>query len=268
MLEVMVNNTKVNYEVWNDGILISNYQFTDANAQKAEDFMRIMVDTSIKQGQNGKIYVNNINSFHLMYLTMGMKPNRDTTAYVKLKFGNEGQPALDALEACIEVEEIALINTSKLGILKRMLALELKREDSNTITHEEIFNNQQTLLKLKDKQVSYVGEDFLPDLLDGLQAHTTPNFPETSQLGQHRMVLSQEGIERWKDDLDKKKEFTPFNRLEHVTPYMQESKREELFVELDRILSARSSNSHRGRIFAISGQRPVADTNANNNALN
>lgn len=196
---------------------------------------RKIVKESLEKGFGGRYHTSASWSSHLFHLYMGMLPEDAQVRYVPIQYGNCGKRTLKELPTIIKnIKEKKTNDKLDLKYLKIMLA-DLKQVDEKTITDEMIVSHEQELTAFKDKKCSYLQYDFIPQILDILKCSPNEKKPNTSSLHAISMMLSDEGLKRWKDAIANKKPFVPFRKLEHLRPFMNE----EQLKSLDAIMEAR-----------------------------
>lgn len=96
------------------------------------------------------------------------------------------------------------------------------------------------------KPWSYIRFEFVPRLLDILEKDPKEKYPNTYDLGTVRMVMSGEGMDRWRGDCNNpQKPFVPFRDLTPLRTYMNK----EQLDRLDKIFSVwEASNPKRLKI--------------------
>lgn len=194
-----------------------------------------IVEESFKLGFEGRIHNQAAWSSHIFHLYMGMIPQDREINFVTLKWGEN---ALDPLSAITEKlrkkEPLSTEEQGDLKTLKRIVA-HIKNVDKNEITDQDVIENEDKILALQDQKVSYLQCDFIPQLLKIFEQDPTKHHPETDRLGSVNMMMSDEGIARWKEAIDGQQPFKLFKKFEHLRPYMSS----EQLSRFDRIMTIR-----------------------------
>lgn len=177
---------------------------------------REIVEKSIELGCPGKISTSITTEYgtpHLFYLYMGMVPETQPCSYIKYYFGAFSMDALDDLEQCSG--DIKKLSKDTQDDLKRILCKQLS-VSRESITLDDIIKHKDLLLKLKERTIDYIGEIFIPVLLEVLKDNPQDKYPDTKILGCVNMVLSKKAFERWNYVIKNNLEFYPFKNLEHI----------------------------------------------------
>lgn len=75
---------------------------------------------------------------------------------------------------------------------------------------------------------SYIEQNFVPALINIMERCPKGALPCTENFGAVDMYLSQEGIERWKGDIEGKKTFEPFRHFEPLQNLMTPEQKQKI----------------------------------------
>lgn len=208
---------------------------------------RKVVKRSIQAGFDGRVHLDAAYSSHSFHLEMGMIPmdaEDDLIFYNKRK----SDPKVMAIKAFPTIFEkmlshIPLDKTEKqqVYLLKEILVThnkeqavnidknkEYEQKDIESLPDSIICDNEAIFYNLSDKMSKPLfRSDFIWKFLE-VWENSTEKFPNTKSLGSRWMVMSAEGIERWKKAIAEKKPFVPFKKFEHLRNYMNSKQIEQM----------------------------------------
>jgi hypothetical protein len=193
---------------------------------------------SLELGYGGRFHNDASRSSHLFHLYMGMIPVDRKLDYAQYRWGN-GAKALkkyDTITSLYLIDKKAVPSELKVDFdnIKNIVA-DLKGLDREQITDQMVIDAEADIKALKDKSASYLQDEFIPELLEILERDPTAKQPDTEYLYGVKMVLSDEGIARWNDDVSGVKPFDSFRKLEQLRQYMDETQ----LARLDAIMAKR-----------------------------
>lgn len=192
--------------------------------------MREAIQMSLERGYEGRVQLEVLHESHLFYLYMGMLP---IDRYSTMCDDPECEKVYQYLNEHDKPEDYEK-DTFNIRVLKSLLK-QIKPEQTS-FSASDIVEQREQLVGLFQQKNSSLKNEFIPQLLDMMQATTDTLYPATSVLGQQSMILSDVGLERWKEAIAKQQQFVPFKRLEHIRPYMSKAQQHQLDTLLERRL--------------------------------
>lgn len=211
--------------------------FVEKRVSQASGFgtasTRKIVVESLKAGFDGRFHNIAANSSHLFHLYMGMVPVKFLAKFKEM-YGMQGEAAINAMQGILDKiytkEELSDQEKRQLNTLKGILR-DLKNLGQNeTVTDQMIDDCKDDLRKFKEEVLISFDVEFIPKILDILERNPTERQPVTSSLGIKCMVLSDLGLQRWKEAIKDEKTFIPFKKLEHLECLMTADQKSRLDV--------------------------------------
>lgn len=170
-------------------------------------------------------------SSHVFHTFMGMIPEERPINSVRKNFGENGY---DALEKILETsssqeKEIQSILNEDGVILKKILLFYTNPSASKPLeplTKEEFEDHRKIFKEISEKNESFIQTEFLPEIIRKRLLNTSDGQRRsTSNMGSINMIMSAQGIDRWKECINNDTPFTPFKDLSHLSDYMTQEQR-------------------------------------------
>ncbi len=223
------------------------------NGVNLEENCRIMgsfVKLSLDKGFAGKMYFKiafgggpmDKPSNLIMLMKLGMIPAPDQ-GYLTLNYGLDGwdiHDALTALNDCKTFDELSDIHCKSLVKMitkarKRNRPAEIITITEEAITKEVLFRHKDLLCPLRNKRV--IPHDFMHNLLKTLEKYgDSEHFPMPEELIKCPLIMSAEGIARWKTAIEENKPFEPF-AFEQLEQVMSAEEAHRLSIVYPKFLS-------------------------------
>ncbi len=185
-------------------------------------------------------------SYHLFFLYLGMAPVTYRIDYLDFQYGQlRGSRVLDKLSILSQYGEWNAeilereCDAYSLRSLKKVLCMEMGRSDKGKNTSlDDIVANRELLLKLKEKELDYVTDIFVPKLLRIIASTPPDKIVDTTDLRSlDNWYLTNEGFARWKFVIENNLEFIPLKNFEHLNLSLEQQ------VLLKKILEERVQSS-------------------------
>lgn len=194
------------------------------------DTVRSLMKCSFDAGYEGRLHSSASKSSCVFHLRMGMMPRESLISVLPHQFGLSGTHALRNFNQICAAHKSSNEETSgSIQLLKTMLVYartgKYDEESAKKLSDDELFQGKKDLLAFQNATYSYMQNQFIPQLLLDLKA-----IPQTSdsEEGCCDMQMSQDGQKRWKEDIEGKQPFMPFEKFEHLNSYMTAQQRQEL----------------------------------------
>lgn len=199
--------------------------------------IRKLVSISLKRGK--PLTTDASYSSHFFYLKMGMIPSQREILYCTVAYGVFALDSIRELCNCTDIKQIKNLGQHTKSYVSEILKRE-KSWSEKEITDEDLFENLGLFSELTNKNVSYITESFIPQVLchlkDGVKSR-----PNTTRWGSIMMVMSPEGLQRWEKAIKNGFEFRLFRDYSHLRPYMTKAQHEKL----DKILAPEKASSQK-----------------------
>ena len=185
---------------------------------------REIVARSFALGFEGRVHNAASWSSHFFHLYMGMIPYDRSINPILHYWGLCGEEAVqnfELIKECLELNEpLSEEEEGYLKTLKQMIA-HTKGMSLKEITDRDVIaEGESAIAQLNEKEVSFLREEFIPSILRILEKNPAERHPDTTSLTSVEMMMSDEGIARWKQAIEQKLEFKQFKKLEHLHSYM------------------------------------------------
>jgi hypothetical protein len=170
-------------------------------------------------------------SSHVFHTFMGMIPEERPIISVIQNFGNRGYRVLTQIleTSSSQAEEIESILKKNGCLLKEILLFYTNSSASELLeplTKEEFEDHREIFQEISEKTESFIQTKFLPEIIRKRLLNTSDGQRRsTSNMGSINMIMSAQGIDRWKECINNDTPFTPFKDLSHLSDYMTQEQR-------------------------------------------
>lgn len=220
----------------------------DAKGGGAAAFRELFIEYQKRELQGDIYLVTPGSGPNLFYLYMGMVPyetdpetkKKVSIADIQMDYVDTLLPNKNAHAALEAFEQGKDLSDEDKDLLKQILHQETAKRggqlqpDHTLITDQELMDNKDLLLELKDKKISKMEGEFIPNVLKDMQDNIGKKKVTLTSTGAQSFKMTEEGFKRAGEAIAKGEKIESFKNLEHLPMNPEQRKEFEQIMEKRR----------------------------------